>query len=89
MPQASIRVWTGPGVDDAAVVATGAGVAVSIVSTAVGAGVATGAAGCVHPAATSRRISTTKREKIHLAFIYTHLFKKYLSVMGFLEKMGV
>ena len=81
MLQASGRVWTGPGVNDALVVVTGAGVAVAMVSTAVGTGVAAGAAGCVQPAANSRKTSTKKREKTHLVFIYTHLFEKYLSVM--------
>ena len=42
MLQGSIRVWTGPGVDDTAGVSTGAGVGVAVVSTAVGAGVAGG-----------------------------------------------
>jgi hypothetical protein len=72
----------GPGVSDAAVVARGVGVAVAIVSTGVGTGVTGGVVGCVQPAATSRRTRTKKREKTHLVFIYTHLFKKYLSVTG-------
>jgi hypothetical protein len=86
--QTSGRVSTGPGVVDAAVVVTGAGVAVAMVSTAVGTGVATGVAGCVQPAATSRRTRTTKRENTHLVFIHTHLFEKYLSVMGPGKKRG-
>jgi hypothetical protein len=81
-------VWVGPGVLDASVVGTGVGVAVAIVSTAVGAGVTGGVAGCVQPVVTSRRTSTKKREKTHLVFMYTHLFKKYLSVMGYGKKAG-
>jgi hypothetical protein len=88
MLQASSRVWVGPGVSDAGVVVTGAGVAIATVSTTVGTGVAGGAAGCVQPAAKSRRTSTKKREKTHLVFIYTHLFERYLSVMGFFKKAG-
>ena len=90
MPQASGRDWVGPGVNEASVVVTGAGVAVAImVSTAVGTCVTGGAAGCcVHPAANSRSTSTKKREKTHLVFIYTHLFEKYLSVMISEKKTG-
>jgi hypothetical protein len=76
------RVCVGPGVDDAMVVGTGVGVAVAMVSTAVGVGVTGGVDGWVQPAATSRRTRTMERENTHLEFIYTHLFAKYLSVMG-------